>query len=258
MIDIHCHILPNIDDGPHDFSNFVEMADLAVSAGITHLFATPHHLNGKFENAKGKILELTHEVNYHLQKANIPLMIHPGQELRLHRDIFHTIESDEILTLDNNGKYLLLELPPMEVPTYTQEVVYELLLKGITPIIVHPERNFGFSGDLNLLYVLVQEGALTQLTSGSIIGHFGKKVRSISEKIIEHQLAHFIASDAHNIHTRGFFLREAYETITKSNGIQQTFFFKENAELLLSGQSPLREQPVPIRKKILGVFLNRI
>ena len=161
---------------------------------------------------------------------------------------------DEVLTLDNKGKYLLLELPSGEVPTYTQEVVYELLLKGITPIIVHPERNRGFIEDHNLLFELVQEGALTQLTSGSIIGHFGKRVKSFSEKIIEHHLAHFIASDAHNIGTRGFSLQEAYEMITKTYGIHHTIYFKENAELLLSGHSLHIEHPIPIRKKILGVF----
>ena len=254
MVDIHCHIIPEIDDGPRDFSDFLDMANEAVRSGITDLFATPHHLNGRFENKKDKILNLTNELNEHLLKLCIPLVIHPGQELRLRRDIFHTLEKGEVLTLDNKGKYLLLELPSMEFPTYTQEVVYELLLKGITPIIAHPERNLAIGEDLNLLYGLVQEGALTQLTSGSLIGHFGKKAKAISEKIIDHHLAHFIANDAHNIYKRGFFLRESYELIRKAYGMEQTYFFKENAQLLLNGQSLMREQPLPIRKKIFGIF----
>jgi protein-tyrosine phosphatase len=254
LIDLHCHILPGIDDGPPDLFGFLNMANKAVQEGITHLFATPHHHNGQYENSKSDILDFVVEINKHLIREKIPLSVHPGQELRIHRELFISLEMDEILTLDNKGKYLLLELPSVEVPTYTREVVYELLLKGITPIIVHPERNRGFVEENNLLFDLVQEGALVQLTSGSILGHFGKKVKSFSEKIIEHNLAHFIATDAHNISTRGFSLQQAYETITKTLGISRTFYFKENAELLISGKYLYIEQPIPIKKKIFGIF----
>ncbi|WP_462411176.1 tyrosine-protein phosphatase [Neobacillus sp. Marseille-QA0830] len=253
MIDLHCHILSELDDGPQHFTECLNMVNAAVNAGITHLFATPHHMNGQFENPKIHILKRVFELNQYLRSENIPLTVHPGQELRLHRDIFLLLENDELLTLDDKGKFLLLELPSWEVPKYTRDVVYELLLKGITPIIVHPERNRGFLDDYNLLFELVQEGALTQLTAGSILGHFGKKVKSFSEKIVEHHLAHFIASDAHNTISRGFLLKEAEKTITKKFGIERTFYFKENAEHLLNGQQISIEQPVPIRK-LLGIF----
>ncbi|MCI1590676.1 tyrosine-protein phosphatase [Heyndrickxia oleronia] len=254
MIDIHCHILPNVDDGSPHAAGFIEMAKNAVDAGITHIFATPHHLNGQFINPKSKILKLVDENNKKLQQEGIPLIIHPGQELRIHHDIFLSIERNEILTFDNSGKYLLLELPSKEVPTYTRGIIYELLLKGIIPIIAHPERNKGFIETPNLLYELVCEGALTQLTSGSIAGHFGNKIKSFSEKIIDNRLVHFIASDAHNTRTRGFSLLQAYDKVTKSYGIHQTFYFKENTELLLNGLTIQKEDPLPFRKKILGIF----
>ncbi|MGG1676774.1 tyrosine-protein phosphatase [Neobacillus sp. NRS-1170] len=254
MIDIHCHILPQIDDGPRNINDCLVMANAAVENGITALFATPHHLNGQYENSKKKILYRILELNKLLQKENIPLIVYPGQELRLHREIFMSIEMDEVLTLGNKGQYLLLELPSGEVPSYAREVVYELLLKGITPIIVHPERNRALIGDSHLLFELIQEGALTQLTSGSILGHYGKRIKSFSEKIIEHNLAHFIATDAHNTDTRGFSLWEAYECVTKKFGINRTFYFRENAELLINGQHINRQEPVPIRKRILGIF----
>lgn len=230
------------------------MAKKAVEAGITHLFATPHHLNEKYVNVKSDIMDRVVRLNESFQQENIPLTIHPGQEVRIHRDIFTSLEKEEILTLDDNGMYLLLELPSGKVPTYTQEVIYELLLKGITPIIVHPERNKELIRNHKLLFELVQEGALTQLTSGSIIGLFGKSVQSFSKKIIEHNLAHFVATDAHNIGTRGLSLQQAYETITKAYGIQRTFNFKENAEQLIKGQSPSVEKPLPFNKKFLGIF----
>lgn len=230
------------------------MARTAVEAGITHLFATPHHLNEKYVNIKSKIIDRAVRLNDGFQLENIPLTIHLGQEVRIHRDIFTSIEKEEILTLDDNGTFLLLELPSGRVPTYTQEVIYELLLKGITPIIVHPERNKELIENPKLLFELVQEGALTQLTSGSIIGNFGKSIQSFSKKIIEHNLTHFIATDAHNIGSRGFTLQQAYETITKTYGIQRTFYFKENAEQLLKDQSIAAEKPLPFKKRILGIF----
>ncbi|WP_342541379.1 CpsB/CapC family capsule biosynthesis tyrosine phosphatase [Heyndrickxia sp. FSL K6-6286] len=254
MIDIHCHILPYIDDGPKNYDEALDMAKGAVEAGITHLYATPHHFNGRFENQKDKIIENVAIFNDKLQKENIPLIIHLGQELRIHREIFLTYELDEILTLDNKGKYLLLELPSFEVPTYTHEVIYELLLKGITPIIVHPERNKGFIQDFDELIKIVQGGALTQITSGSLIGHFGKKVKSFSQKIIEQQLAHFIATDAHSTITRRFSLQESYNTISNLYGMQQMYYFKENAEILLNGDNLSIEKPKITRKKILGLF----
>lgn len=230
------------------------MARKAVEAGVTHIFATPHHLNEKYVNVKSDIIDHAERLNESLQQNNIPLTIHLGQEVRIHRDIFSSLEKEEILTLDDNDTYLLLELPSGRVPTYTQEVIYELLLKGITPIIVHPERNKELIANHKLLYELVQEGALTQLTSGSIIGNFGKSIQSFSKKIIEHNLAHFIATDAHNIGSRGFTLPQAYETITKTYGVQRTFYFKENAEQLLKDQCPVIEKPVPFKKRILGIF----
>lgn len=254
MVDIHCHILPKLDDGAKQQLDFLAMAKAAVQDGISHIYATPHHRNGQYENTKLQILDSVAQANHLLQQENIPLVLHPGQELRIHLELFHSIEMGEVLTLDNDGKYLLLELPSAEVPNYTREIVYELLIRGIQPIIVHPERNKSFMKSPNLLFEIVQEGALTQLTSGSIIGQFGKKIKAFAEKIIEHQLAHFIATDAHNTHSRGFSLYEAYETISRKSEIGVTSFLKENANLLLLKEEVKREQPIPFRKKVLGVF----
>lgn len=254
LIDLHCHILPGIDDGPQSLTECIDMAYAAVSSGISHVFATPHHKNGRFNNNKINILEHVFEINRFLLQEDIPLTVYPGQELRVHREIFKSIELDEILTLNNKGKYLLLELPSTEVPSYTFDVIYELLLKEIKPIIVHPERNLGCLEDSSLLFEMVRSGALIQLTSGSIMGHFGKKVKSFSEKIIEHNFVHFVSSDAHNNGPRRFTLKEAYETITKRYGSNFTYYFRENAELILRGEDINIMEPVPIRKRVFGIF----
>lgn len=232
----------------------MSMAKKAVEEGITDLYATPHHLNEKFVNVKSDIIARVMKLNEKFQQTHIPLTIHLGQEVRIHRDLFISLEKEEILTLDDKGRYMLLELPSGRVPTYTQDMIYELLLRGITPIIVHPERNKELMENPKRLFELIQEGALTQITSGSIIGNFGKKIQTFSKKIIEHNLAHFVATDAHNTGSRGFTLQEAYETITKMHGVERSFYFKENAELLMKGLSPAVEKPLPFKKKILGIF----
>lgn len=254
MIDIHCHILHGLDDGPRDLNGCLDMVNTAVASGITHIFASPHHLNGHYENPKQVVLDKISELNQNLLKENIPLTVHPGQELRLHRELLLSLERDEVLTLDDKGKYLLVELPSEDVPAYMQEIVYELLLIGIVPIIVHPERNWKLFENPNLLFSLVQEGALTQLTSGSIIGHFGKKIKLFSEKILDHHLAHFIASDAHNTLSRGFTLGEAYASISKKFGEDRTIHLIKNTELLLNEQLIDTQKPTPIRKKMFRFF----
>ncbi|MFZ3591234.1 tyrosine-protein phosphatase [Bacillus sp. DJP31] len=254
MIDIHCHILPGMDDGPKEKQGFLEMANAAVQDGISHVFATPHHRNGIYENVKQQILEGVGKANQLLQQEKIPLILLAGQELKIHRDIFWSIEKEEVLTLDNQGNYLLIELLSGKVPSYTLEIVYEILIKGITPIIVHPERNKMFQEDPSLLYELVKMGALTQITAGSILGRFGKNSKSLSEKLIEHRIAHFIATDAHNISSRGFALTKAYDQITSKFGIATTYYLKENSHFLMMGDSLQIEEPIPIRKRSLGFF----
>lgn len=254
MIDLHCHILPEIDDGPKSLVDAISMALAAESTGITHIFATPHHLNERYENTKHEILQQVEIFNRLLRQENIEILIHPGQELRIHHELLSLLEKDEILTLDNLGKYLLLEIPPFQIPTYTKDIVYELLLKGITPIIVHPEKNITFIEKPNLLFDLVHEGALTQVTSGSITGEFGKRAKTFSEEMIEHHLVHFIATDAHNLHKRRFTLKEAYEEITRKFGCQQTDYLRNNAEMLLLQQSLHIQQPKQIRKRLFGIF----
>lgn len=254
MIDVHAHILPDVDDGPMNLLDSIEMANSAVTAGITHLFASPHHLNEFYENKKINILEKVRELEKHLKQLDIPLTIYPSQEVRIHKDLFKSLDRDEILTLDNKGMYLLIELPSNQVPDYTHDHVYELLLRGITPIIVHPERNKEILMNPSILFHLIQEGALTQVTAGSITGSFGKKIKSFSEKMIEHSWVHLIASDAHNCTSRGFSLQDAYLLIRKKYGNSIAFLLNENSEVLLRGQKIYTEEPRKMKKKKMGIF----
>lgn len=254
MIDIHSHILPGIDDGAQTVEDSINMAKLAVEEGITKIIATPHHQNGKYTNKKQNIIERVSELNVVLQKENIPLEVLPGQETRIYGELIEDINKGDILPL-NQTNYLFIELPSGHIPRYTEQLLFDVQLKGLTPIIVHPERNAGVMENPDKLLNLVKKGALTQVTAGSVVGYFGKKIQKLSMQLIEANLTHFISSDAHNITSRSFHIRESISEINKEFGQQAVYYFKENAELLVNGQMIYKQEPSQIRRKrFLGIF----
>ena len=254
MIDIHCHILPNVDDGPKDIELSVDMARHAVDEGITTIIATPHH-NDSYRNVKNDIIDKVLHLNNILLQKNIPLNILPGQETRIYGEMIEDYDKNEILTLNNTGKYLFVELPSNHVPRYTEQLLFDTQLKGLTPIIVHPERNQEIIENPDKLYHFVKKGALTQVTASSVCGHFGKKIKRFSLQLIESNLTHFIASDAHNLSGRSFRMREAYGVVEKEFGMNGVYLFQENAELLVENKTVFKEIPERVKKKkILGIF----
>ncbi|MBZ5749063.1 tyrosine-protein phosphatase [Metabacillus rhizolycopersici] len=254
MIDIHSHILPGVDDGAQTVEDAIGMAKLAVEEGITKIIATPHHMNGKYINKKQDIIERVSTLNHLLQNENIPLEVLPGQETRIYGELLEDLEKGDILPL-NQSNYLFIELPSGHVPRYTEKLLFDVQLKGLTPVIVHPERNAEVLENPDKLLNLVKKGTLTQVTAGSITGHFGKKIQKFSMQLIEANLTHFISSDAHNTSTRSFQMRESISVLEKEFGNQVVYYFQENAELLIQGQAVYNQEPSQIkRKKFLGIF----
>ncbi|MGV2939574.1 tyrosine-protein phosphatase [Mesobacillus sp. LC4] len=254
MIDLHCHILAGIDDGAQTMAESIEMARAAVNEGIDTIIATPHHKNGRYENSKQDIIQKTDELNEVLKAENIPMTILPGQEPAIHGELLKGITLGEVSTL-NNTQYIFIELPAGHVPRYTDKLLYDLQMEGKIPVIVHPERNQEIIERPEILYQLIKNGALSQVTASSICGIFGKKIKSFSEQLIEANLVHFIASDAHNTNKRGFRMAHAYDSINTLYGVDMMYFLKENAELLISDQNVYKEVPQRVKKKkFLGLF----
>ncbi|QFK72934.1 tyrosine protein phosphatase [Pradoshia sp. D12] len=254
MIDIHSHILPGVDDGAQSLKDSIDMARLAVSEGIDTIIATPHHKNGAYENIRTKLLPEIDQLNEHLEKNQIPLKVLPGQEVRVYGELLEDLEQGLIQTI-NHSSYLLIEFPSNHIPRYASTLFFELQQKGINPILVHPERNMAIVENPNLLYDFVQKGVSTQLTCGSIAGKFGKKIKKVSMDLLSSNLIHFVSSDAHNVSTRQFWMNQALDEIEKQFGLDQIYYFEENAELLISGQTIMREMPQPVRqRKFLGLF----
>ena len=256
MIDLHCHILPELDDGAPTLTASIAMAKEAEAEGITSIVATPHHKNGSYDNVKQDILTSVASLNRELQKAGVNVDILPGQEIRMYGEILEDYEKDELLTLGGTSSYLFIEFPSGYIPQYSEQLLFDIQMQGLQPIIVHPERNQELIEQPDKLYSLVKNGAATQITAASYVGRFGRKIQAFTEQLVEANLTHLIASDAHNTKSRSFHMLEAYNRMEEKLGIDFIYYFKENAELILDGSNLYKEAPSRIRKKkkFLGLF----
>ncbi len=248
MVDLHCHILPAVDDGAKDLSESIKMAKKAVEQGIHTIVATPHHLNNHYENPKESIIDRVIELNKALLEEKIDVSILPGQEVRIYGELIEDYERGEILPVDQT-EYLLVEFPSSHVPRYTEKLFYDLQINGLIPVIVHPERNQEIIEHPDILYRLVKKGALTQITASSVCGDFGKKIKSFSLQLLDANLTHFIASDAHNTGNRPFKMREAFDFIHSKYGNELVHLLMENAEHVVTGHHVYKEVPERIKKK---------
>src|SRR5690625_1040727 len=198
MIDIHCHILPGMDDGSKSWPQTLLMAKNAVKQGITHIIATPHHNNGAYVNLKEDIIGAVDYVNGQLRREGIPLTLLPGQEIRIYGDMVEDLKGGDLLPLNGTSNYLFVELPDDHVPHYFPQRQVDVDIAGDVPILIHPERDEEIIATPDIVQRFVSSGAVTQVTAARVVGKFGKKTQTCTSQLIAHQLTPFIASDAHD------------------------------------------------------------
>jgi protein-tyrosine phosphatase len=247
MIDVHVHILPDLDDGASDMEISIQMARMAAEDGIRTLVATPHVMRGAFDNNKEDILREVAVLNDLLVQEGIPLKVLPGAEYYLEPDLSGQLIQGELLPLGGSGRYLLVELPSALVPDYTVQVLYELQLAGVVPVIAHPERNSGFLRDPELLTDLVGRGCLAQVTAASVIGLFGRGIKKAALDFIRRGLVQVLATDAHSIRGRAPVLGAAAAEVKRVCGEDMAqALVKDNPQRILDG---LALEPMTIMSK---------
>ncbi len=254
MIDLHCHILPGVDDGAASLQESLSMAEQAIAQGITHLLCTPHHNNGRYENNKKSIIEAVHHLQNALDERNLPLTLLEGQEVRVTGELITAIEKDHLLFTDITDTYLLLEFPTQDVPAFSESLFFELRTLGKVPVIVHPERNAIFREDPNRLIPFLEMGCLAQLTAPSIVGIFGKQIQKTAHEMVTHNLVQMVASDAHGISKRRFYLKEAYEIIEQEWGKEKVLQMQQVARDLINGDEVSYPSYTEVKKKKFGLF----
>lgn len=201
MIDIHCHLLPGIDDGPPTLEAALALANLLVRDGIQHVVCTPHVFPGRFENRRSSIDDDFEHFHQVLRASKIPLTISWAGEVRLCSEILDLVAKKEIPFMgDVNGfKTMLLEMPDGQVPLGALQFAQRLLSMGIRPVIVHPERNRGIMERPEKLRDFVEDGCFVQVTAGSLVGQFGEKAQRVAHRLVDLSWVHAVASDAHNL-----------------------------------------------------------
>ncbi|QUG42564.1 hypothetical protein KD050_04630 [Psychrobacillus sp. INOP01] len=230
LVDIHNHILPGLDDGAATVEQSLMLIANAAANGIKHIVATPHQ-DETYKNKSLIVYTKVREMNALLLEKNIPVTLYAGMEILLNESIL----DNNLLTLANSGKYLLIELPNNHFPPYLFDVLYKLQLKGLIPIIAHPEKNAFLLQNKDKVLEIVARGALLQITAGSVLGKNGRKIKAFSNQLLKEQLVHFIASDAHSLRHRPFLLNKAYEYIESKYSTDLVEYFKENAKHVLKG-----------------------
>lgn len=247
IIDLHTHILPGVDDGAKDWEESLRMCTLAQKEGISIVAATPHIMPGTYDNDREKILQATGKLKEKLRKEKINLRVVPGAEIRLSPDIIKKLEDKTLVTINDRGRFILLEFPLQWIPPFTKDLVFQLQLEEVTPVISHPERNLKVAQKPNLVYQLIKQGALIQISSPSILGHFGGKIGKLCEKLTKHNLVHLVASDIHS--PSKFFLQESLETVSDWVGEERALkLFTENPQKILKSGNLKTGKPEKARK----------
>ena len=256
MIDLHCHLLPGVDDGSKSMDISLKLANDAVRDGIDYALLTPHHMNGIYLNHKKVVIKQTQEFQMELDRREIPLKVFPGQEVRINGDLLTALDQDDILFADEGGRYLMLEFPSDDVPSYTNNIIYEIMQRGIIPVIVHPERNAKIMRQPDILYDLLSKGCLSQITAGSYVGTFGHNIKKFSTQLIQAGQVYIFASDAHDLPNRKYEMRKAFHKLRREFGEDLTNELEENAKSIINGDFvlPHELQPIKSKKRRWGLF----
>ena len=247
MVDIHSHILPGLDDGAQTLEDSVAMLRLAAESGTTDIVATPH-ANHQFTFNPDRITARIAEVQ---QAASPALRIHRGCDFHLTLENIQDALAHPGKYAINHLSYLLVEFSDLLIPRTTQEIFDRLISAGLTPIITHPERNALLHARLDQLQSWVENGALVQITAGSLLGNFGRTAKAVSADLMNRNLVHFVASDAHDTKYRTPVLRDACQYVAQTWGasLAETLFTTA-PQAVISGQAiELSDPRQPPKKK---------
>ena len=277
MIDIHTHLLPGLDDGAKTLEESIQMCWISYKDGVRTIVATPHTLNGLYVNDRETTLNKVNELNEALMKCGIQnaeygikepnsalhtpqsemffnsafrtphsaLKILPGADVRLCERTLLDLDQGKVMTIGDGGKYLFLEFPFQGIPYQAEEIIFQIMTRGIIPIITHPERNIEVGQRPRRYYEMIRMGCFGQVTAMSLTGEFGSRVRQIAERLLKNRLIHFIASDAHSTDGRPPILSEGVRAAEKIVGKEEAQkMVAEYPQAILEGHNPNVPEPL--------------
>jgi protein-tyrosine phosphatase len=242
MVDLHCHILPGLDDGPQSMAESMAMAESAIADGITHVVATPH-ANSQFAFDFAQVRKLRDE----LQKlVGGRLALATGCDFHMDPENLAALKEDAPRFCLNQRDYLLVEFNEISIPPAMDQTLHELQLAGLRPVITHPERNAILRAQPERLAKWLRLGCYAQVTGGSLTGVFGTGAQQDALLWIGMGLIHFVSSDAHNTRNRPLKLQPAYDVVREKFGEEKArALFVENPLAAFEGRSLPHVPEVP-------------
>jgi protein-tyrosine phosphatase len=239
MVDLHCHILPGLDDGSRGLEESLQMAETAIADGITHVVATPH-ASSSWEFDYRRVRQVRDELQTHLGDR---LILATGCDFHMSPENIAALRQDAPRFCINQKNFLLVEFNEFSIPPPMDQRLHEIQLAGLQPIITHPERNAILRARPERLITWVQQGSYVQVTAGSLTGAFGPGAQEDAWKWIDQGLVHFVSSDAHNTKSRPLQLGPAYELVAGKLGVEKAeALFVENPLAAFEGRE-LRDVP---------------
>lgn len=261
MIDIHNHILPNIDDGSKTMEMSLEMLKHAANQGITDVVNTVHYQHPKVDGldiSYKRIIKQINRLQLELEKKSISIKIHPGAEVFYLPNLVELIK-DPLVTI-GKGKYMLIEFHPYHLPKDQKKTLFDLKMAGVTPIIAHPERYKQVQKDSNKVLEWIDAGCLIQVDAGSLLGTLGKGAKEVSEKIIRNHWCQILGSDAHDNKNRNFNLKDALQIVEKWIGDDARRLVFDNPKAILLGEA-IKAEPIVKSNNNIGIwkyFISKI
>ena len=238
MLDIHIHILPGVDDGAQDYDDAIGMAELALQSGVTTIVATPHaNQMGRFENFYTAELSRRFErLEDMLHSSRRGLRILEGQEIMASDDMVQKIKDGRLISL-NHTQYYLIEFPFDASPGWITDRLTDVIRLGKTPLIAHVERYYCVQYDPSYVYDWIEMGCLTQMNKGSVFGKFGKEVKRATIPLLNFELIHCIASDAHSAVQRTPWMRDIQKFLVENFDQEYAYrLLDDNPYRIVTGQ----------------------
>jgi protein-tyrosine phosphatase len=248
MVDVHCHILPGLDDGARDVEESLAMAQAAIDEGVTHIVATPHS-SSQYAFHYPRVVERREQLQ---RLVGDRLQLASGCDFHINLENLEALRADAPRFCLNQRNYLLVEFSEFSIAPTMNHTLHDIQLMGLRPVVTHPERNAILQAQPGKLAAWVQIGCFVQVTAGALTGDFGEKSREDALRWIGEGLVHFVASDAHNMRWRPFRLRPAYDVVLEQFGeAKAQALFAENPLAAFEGRElphvpeiALEEKPV--------------
>ncbi len=243
MIDIHSHVMPEIDDGARSLEEAIEMARIAAADGIEQMVSTPHMFNGLSHNPEPA--EILDRVAALQEAIGDSLKIVPGNEVHVSHDIAEHAKNGRVTKI-NQRNYMLVEFPQLTVPVGADDLFYKLLLQGVHPILVHPERNVQIQSHPSIVAGFVERGVFVQVTAMSMTGEFGSAALACAQSLLRHNCVHFLATDTHRPNKRPPILSKGRDAAAVIVGVEKASkLVEDNPRAVINGESLHLDPPIP-------------